>query len=165
MKHLPAVVLFRIDERLIHGQVVTAWVGHTKARQILVIDDNAAADSLMSSILKMAAPPGITVTVASVGEGRRLLAGAGEDDNTIVIMKNPQEAARLLIGGPPALPPEVNMGNAGMAPGRSKLTASVYLDPAGIDALKAIAAAGRTVYFQTIPADTRYRWDDIKALK
>jgi hypothetical protein len=45
-----------------------------------------------------------------------------------------------------------------MAPGRSKLTASVYLDPAGIDALKAIAAAGRTVYFQTIPAAARYRW-------
>jgi PTS system mannose-specific IIB component len=116
VKHLPAVVLFRIDERLIHGQVVTAWVGHTKARQILVIDDNAAADSLMSSILKMAAPPGITVTVASVGEGRRLLAGAGEDDNTIVIMKNPQEAARLLIAARPALPPEVNMGNAAWPP-------------------------------------------------
>ncbi len=163
--HLQTVVLFRIDERLIHSQVVTAWVGHTKARQILVIDDKAAADSLMSSILKMAAPPGVAVTVASVADGLDLLARDTADDNLIVIMKNPQEAARVLIGGPAALPAEVNMGNAGMAPGRVKLTPSVYLDAAGIDALKAIAAAGRTVYFQTIPADTRYRWEDIKALK
>lgn len=158
------IVLFRIDERLIHGQVVTAWVGHTKARQILVIDDKAANDSLMSSILKMAAPPGITVNVVTVEAGIALLAQDAVSGNLIVIVKNPVEAKRVLTAKLDNLPAEINMGNAGMAPGRVKLSPSVYLDAEGVAALKDIAASGCVVYLQTIPADKRIRWEEIKGI-
>jgi len=57
------IVLTRIDDRLIHGQVMTAWVKKTRANQILIIDDEVAKDDFMSEILKMSAPAGIDIVV------------------------------------------------------------------------------------------------------
>ncbi|MBE6083621.1 MAG: PTS sugar transporter subunit IIB, partial [Tissierellaceae bacterium] len=53
------IVLTRIDDRLIHGQVMTAWVKQTKATRIIIIDDVVAKDDFMKKVLTMAAPPGI----------------------------------------------------------------------------------------------------------
>ncbi len=57
------IVLTRIDDRLIHGQVMTAWVKKTRANQILIVDEEVAKDDFMSEILKMSAPSGIDILV------------------------------------------------------------------------------------------------------
>ena len=57
------LVLIRIDDRLIHGQVVTSWVGHTGATEVLIIDDPISKDNFLQRLLKAAAPEGIKVQV------------------------------------------------------------------------------------------------------
>ena len=56
----------RVDDRLIHGQVVTQWVNVFKAQHIVVIDNNVAKDKMQKSVLKFAAPPDIKVSIFSV---------------------------------------------------------------------------------------------------
>lgn len=51
------IVLCRIDSRLIHGQVVTKWVGQSQANRIAVVSDELDADPFMKNIYLMAAPP------------------------------------------------------------------------------------------------------------
>ena len=50
MKH---IVYARVDDRLVHGQVMTAWVLHTRASKVIIVDDKAARDSFMKMIMKI----------------------------------------------------------------------------------------------------------------
>ena len=50
------IVLVRIDDRLIHGQVMTAWVKETGANQIIIVDDEVSKDLFMSEVMKASAP-------------------------------------------------------------------------------------------------------------
>ena len=56
----------RVDDRLIHGQVITQWVKVFKAQKIVVIDNNVAKDKMQKNVLKFAAPPEIKVSIFSV---------------------------------------------------------------------------------------------------
>jgi mannose/fructose/N-acetylgalactosamine-specific phosphotransferase system component IIB len=58
--------LVRIDDRLIHGQVVALWVKHLQAKRIVIVDDQVAKDVFLQTVLRGAAPPGISVEVATL---------------------------------------------------------------------------------------------------
>jgi PTS system mannose-specific IIB component len=156
-----AIALFRIDERLVHGQIVVGWVNHVKARDILVVDDVSAKDQLLSTVLMMACPPGLSMQVVTVNDAVDILSSKTLDANTLVVVKTPVAAKELLSACLGIFPQEINMGNAGSAPNRKKLTPTVYLDDANQAALVEIVALGHTVFFQTVPTDTRYSWEQV----
>lgn len=84
------IVLTRIDDRLIHGQVMTAWVKKTRANQILIIDDEVAKDDFMSEILKMSAPAGIDIVVKGLDDAVTFLnAQEKENKRLIILVKAP----------------------------------------------------------------------------
>ncbi|RLC73770.1 MAG: PTS mannose/fructose/sorbose transporter subunit IIB, partial [Chloroflexi bacterium] len=65
--------LVRIDDRLIHGQVIAVWCKHRKFTRIVIVDDGVAADSFMVEVLGLAAPPDLRVDAFSVEDGVRAL--------------------------------------------------------------------------------------------
>ena len=67
------VLLARVDDRLIHGQVMTAWMKTYPATQIVIADDGVAKDEFMISVLETAAPAGVRVRVFGVDKTARLL--------------------------------------------------------------------------------------------
>lgn len=149
------IVLFRIDERLVHGQVVTAWVSYTRPEAILVFDELAAQDELLASILQLAAPPGIRLSVHKVSEASHVLQRVSVAQRVMIIVKDVHAARLLYEACGKLLPAEVNIGNAGMQPGRTRLTDSVYLDAAGKAAVQLLLNMGCKPYFQLIPARER----------
>ncbi|MDH3257844.1 MAG: PTS sugar transporter subunit IIB, partial [Deltaproteobacteria bacterium] len=60
------IALFRIDSRLVHGQVIEAWIPYTGASKIVVVDDKAASDFMLNEVMKMAVPPDIELQCSSV---------------------------------------------------------------------------------------------------
>lgn len=58
---MPNIVLSRIDERLIHGQVGVQWVGFAGANLVLVANDEAAADPVQQNLMEMVLAEGIAV--------------------------------------------------------------------------------------------------------
>ena len=62
------LVLVRVDCRLIHGQIIEAWVPFTRADTLLVANDDAASDTLQRSIMEMAVPPRLKVEVLGVAD-------------------------------------------------------------------------------------------------
>ena len=68
-----SVVLFRVDERLIHGQVVVGWARKLRPRRIIVVDDALAEDALEQSIYRTGIPEGIDADFWSEGEAARAL--------------------------------------------------------------------------------------------
>lgn len=57
------LVLTRIDDRLIHGQVMTAWIKQKNAVQVVVADDEVAEDEFMINVLEMAVPDEIAIGI------------------------------------------------------------------------------------------------------
>ena len=92
--------LVRIDDRLIHGQVIAVCCKHRRFSRIIIVDDGVAADPFMQEVLSLAAPPGLRVDVFSIEDGINVL---NEDPSnwgtTMVLMKSPSSAKRLYDGG------------------------------------------------------------------
>lgn len=94
------IIHIRIDERLIHGQIAGFWTNELKATRIMVIDDEISTDATEKSILRMAAPSGIALSVLSVEKAvANIASGKYGNQRVLVILKSPRTAVRLLEGG------------------------------------------------------------------
>lgn len=58
-----SLVLARIDQRLIHGIVVTQWAGATQAKRLMVVDDEVSKDEVQKSAMRMSKPVGTGMSI------------------------------------------------------------------------------------------------------
>jgi len=140
----------RIDSRLIHGQVVEAWLPHLAVRRVVVADDAAAADPMTRMAYGLAVPPDIEVVLSTVG-GTDFAALAGDGVRTLLLFRDVKSAVAARARGLPAVP--LNLGNVHSGPGREAISRSVFLDQSDTDALHALAAGGMEVSVQAVPSE------------
>jgi mannose/fructose/N-acetylgalactosamine-specific phosphotransferase system component IIB len=113
-----AIVLVRIDDRLIHGQVVGGWMPVIQAERVVVVSDRAAGDSLQTGLMRMAVPDGVTVDVLTVNQAAPLLKNeAWGTQRVLLLLPGLTELAALVDAG--AAFAQVNLGGLHDAPGRS----------------------------------------------
>ncbi|MDT2669885.1 PTS sugar transporter subunit IIB [Enterococcus dongliensis] len=93
------IVLARIDDRLIHGQVMTAWLQFTGGNHIVIVDDATAGDEFTKSIMSMAVPNGIKLSILGIDDGAKLLTNIPEGHKIIVLAKEPQAYLSLIEKG------------------------------------------------------------------
>ena len=112
------LVLVRIDDRLIHGQIATQWLKTTHANKVLVMDDALPDNAFQVRILKAAAPSGIKVVVKDVEGGVAwCLREPKEDERVMVLVKVPETIEALIDGGISLH--DVILGGMGFKEGRS----------------------------------------------
>lgn len=135
------IVLVRVDDRLIHGQVAVGWTRTVGATHIVVANDEVAKDATQKALLKLATPVGVKATMLSVADAAAALAGAKfGNDNVMILVRDPQSLLGLMQGGVTLT--KVNIGNVRVAPGRERLTKEVAASPTEIEAWKALDRAG-----------------------
>ncbi len=139
----------RIDDRLIHGQVVEGWVQYLKATRILVADDRVAANAHQRSIMELAAPQGLTVTIGGIEDICGQVRAAGENERSILLFSNPTDVLRALKSG--LLCQSINLGGMRYIPGKRKLREVLSVDDVDIASLRAILSRGITVCIQSVP--------------
>ncbi len=144
------IAFIRIDDRLIHGQVVEGWVNFLKATCIVVADDTVASNGLQRTILELSVPQGLTVFVGTVGEVcERLRTKAFDSERIILLFSKPSDVLRALKAGLDC--PALNIGGMHFVPGKRKLMDLLAVDDADLEALKEIAARGIKVDVQAVP--------------
>jgi mannose/fructose/N-acetylgalactosamine-specific phosphotransferase system component IIB len=144
------IALVRVDDRLIHGQVVLGWVRMVGATRIVVADDDVAKDEMQKTLMQFAAPPGVETSIVPVDEAGAALAHDGFPDDTVMVLaRGPRELVRLMAAGVPLT--KVNVGNVRAAPGRERLTKEVAADPDDLAAWQALDAAGVALEAVWIP--------------
>jgi len=154
------IVLTRIDDRLIHGQVVTAWVKHTKGNRIIIADDTLVNDSFMQQVLKMAAPSGIKVDVFSKEDTVKDLKESSKNDEKIIILiKVPQVIEYLVDNGVEIR--TLILGGMGARIGRRRFHKNISVDDAELECFKRLSDKGVQVLVQIVPDE---RAIDIKKL-
>lgn len=154
------IVLCRIDSRLIHGQVVTKWVGQSQANRIVVVSDELDADPFMKNIYLMAAPPSIKVDCY----GNESFAAAWKEnqlgDGKVLVLFPSLAAIQQAV----ELGFEINniqVGGLGDGPNRKAVFQNITLDDKDVGILNALKDRGIQVFFQTIPEDKPQSLDDI----
>ena len=94
------MALVRVDNRLVHGQILEAWVPFIKAKCIMVVDDNAASDFFCETVIRMAVPSEIEINICSVEDFiANYVYAQGKGKKTIVLFSNIADAMRAYSGG------------------------------------------------------------------
>lgn len=146
-----APLLARIDDRLIHGQVVVGCCEPLGARRILLVDDTVAADPLQQKLYRAGVPPRVAVDFAAVaGAAERLdqLAAEGEIDGLVVVVARARVMARLLSAGVRFRC--VQLGGAHAREGARELVDGVFLDEPDRQALRELIRQGTEVVIQPV---------------
>jgi PTS system N-acetylgalactosamine-specific IIB component len=147
------IALVRVDNRLLHGQILEAWLPRLKAARIVIADDEAARSALARQAMTLCLPPELPAQIAPVdGVDWDHLAAAKEP--VLVLVRDVKDLTRAAETGlTPSLAPRVNVGNVHFGPGRKPVTPSVFLDASEVRALEALAGSGFEVELRAIPSD------------
>lgn len=148
-----SVVLYRIDDRLIHGQIMTAWSKSTKTNKIFIIDNLVAQDQFMQKVLTMAAPRDIKVEIHTLESGLDALKNQKDiiNDKILVLVKTPQVIEFLVTNGVPIK--FLNVGGMGAGPNRKSIYKNISASQEEIATLKKIHDMGVEIEFRIVPDD------------
>ena len=154
------IELYRVDDRLIHGQVVIGW-GHPLAlRFIVLVDDGVAANDWERELYRMGTPPEVELYFETAESAlARMPAFAARPDPGLLLTADVATMERLCAGCEGIR--EVNIGGLHHRSGRSPCLPYVFLSPDDEAALKAIAARGVRVIAQDLPASDPVELGDL----
>lgn len=145
-----SIVLFRVDERLIHGQVVIGWGNELRPDRYVVVDDELAVSEWEQELYRLAVADR-DVVFSAVDEARGLIPTWAEDTKrTIVLTRDIRSMCRLAEGGGLA-GQRVNLGGLHHAPGKTELLPYLYVTEADRADLEALASAGADVSARDLP--------------
>lgn len=152
------ISMLRIDDRLIHGQVALVWSKELAVNRIIVANDTIANDALQADVLKMAAPDTVKTSVITVEKAIKLVTDPrAEKLKILVVTNNPHDVKR--ITDELNEKPFIDVANVGRVAGnldqKTKLSETVYMDDAEIEACKAVMASGHKMYHQPLPTDSK----------
>ena len=144
--------LVRIDDRLVHGQVVAGWIPHLRAEEVLVACDAAAADPTQVLLMRLALPDAVELNVLPVAQAARhpVLRGS-HPARVLVLASGPREVLGLLENG--ARFSSVNVGGLHHTAGRVQLGKAIFLSEADKTALKEISRRGVRLEGRALPAE------------
>ena len=145
------VLLYRIDERLIHGQVVMGWGPQLGAEHYLVVDDELAASEWEQDLYRLGLPDTATANFLSVGDARARLSDLDADPRRTVVLTRTIAAMIGLAEGGGLRGREVNLGGLHHEAGRTERVPYVFLGEAEEEDLQALADQGVEVLAQDLP--------------
>ncbi|MHC1685831.1 MAG: PTS system mannose/fructose/N-acetylgalactosamine-transporter subunit IIB [Clostridiaceae bacterium] len=144
------VVVARVDDRLIHGQVVTAWAVTTRANRIIIVDDVVANDTFNTRVIKLLAPAGVAVDIYTIEEGIKVLKGdPSPNERVIILTKTPITFDALIEGGVEL--EKVILGGMGLRDARKPFVKNVSCSPEEIDSIRNMVNKGVNVVYQLVP--------------
>ncbi|MEX5522693.1 mannose/fructose/sorbose PTS transporter subunit IIA [Bacillus cereus] len=153
-------VLVRVDSRLLHGQVATAWTKSTQPNRIIVVSDAVSKDDLRKKLIEQAAPPGVKANVIPISKMIEV-----EKDprfgntNALVLFENPLDVLRVIEGGVDIK--EVNVGSMAHSTGKVVVNKVLSMGREDVGAFEKMKAKGIHFDVRKVPNDSRANMDDI----
>lgn len=150
-----AVLLYRVDERLIHGQVVVGWGSVLRPDLIVVVDDDLAASSWEQELYTLGLPAEVSAAFMTVAEARAALDSWRASQRRIIVLTRDLQTMARLAGGGTLRGEEVNLGGIHAAPGRRAVLPYLFLSPAEEESLAELVASGASVSARDLPGSRR----------
>jgi mannose/fructose/N-acetylgalactosamine-specific phosphotransferase system component IIB len=144
------ITLVRVDNRLIHGQVVEAWLPHLKVQRVVVADDEAASSPLIRAAMALAVQSAIEVQIQPLAEVN--FAALTKDGVRTLVLLRDVAAVPFAFAHGLALE-QLNLGNVHFGAGRRQVSPSVFLAEAELQALQGLSNQGVRVEARAVPSE------------
>lgn len=157
---MPDILLTRIDNRLVHGQVGVAWTSSLAGCNLIVVaDDIVASDEVQQSLMRATAQnAGCGIRFFTIEKTIAVIHKASPRQHIFLVVRNPQSALALVEGGVPI--DKLCIGNMHMSAGKVVSNEThVYVDDKDLEDLRYIRAQGVDVYIQIAPGDKKYDFE------
>lgn len=153
------IVLARVDDRLIHTEILTLWVPEVRANRILIVDDIVAKDKFRSKVIKEMAPDGLIIHVYGIDRAVEKLKEppSFDGERVIVIAESPIVFEELMKCGIRIT--QLNIGGMGIRGERKTVARRIACDDREMESIQQMIRKGVHVYFQTIPKKS---WEEAK---
>ena len=145
-----SLVLYRIDDRLIHGQVVVGWAQPLDVGFIVLVDDQVAASDWEQELYRMGVPPGLQVYFDTTGGAIKAIPAYRADPRRGILLT--PDIATMHTLADAGVVEAVNVGGLHHRPGRTQRLRYVFLTPEEETELRAIGATGVPVTAQDVPS-------------
>lgn len=147
-----SLALVRIDDRLVHGQVVLGWIPFLKADLVLVASQAAAQDPVQVTLMSLALPAGVALEVLAPAQAARHPGlSAADKRRVLVLVPGPREAIELVEAGVPLS--RVNVGGMHYTAGKVQLGKAVFLSAEDKEALRELSRRGAALEGRALPGD------------
>ena len=146
--------LVRIDSRLLHGQVATAWAPMSKAERIIVASDEVAEDDLRKSLIVQAAPAGVKAHVLPLFKLEKISKDPRFGETSVFILfENPQDALRAVEAGVPI--EEINVGSMAHSEGKTMVNKVLSMDKDDVETFEKLRDHGVKFDVRKVPNDSK----------
>lgn len=150
----PNILLTRIDNRLVHGQVGVTWTKTIGANLIVVADDIVATDKMQQALMEVTAKSsGAGIRFFTIDHTAEIIGRAAPEQKIFIVVRTPKAARSLVEKG--VMMKDVNVGNMHFSEGKHSLTKKVYVDDEDMEDLKYLVSKGVYVYCQDVPGDSK----------
>lgn len=154
--------LVRIDDRLIHGQVVVGWVRFLNADHIIVANDAAAKDAMQKALYEMVVPRELKVSILTLSEtAEKFKQNVFGNETIILLLSSPRDVLELMNLG--MIIKSINVGGMRYEPGKRQISKSVSVSDDDCVALGELIAKGIEIEGRAVPTDEKL--DIIKLCK
>lgn len=148
-----SIVLTRLDDRLIHGQVVVGWVQHLGVKRIVLVDDEVRSNAWEQELYALGVPGDITVEFVSVNEAVEAVRDWNADRTRTLVLAGRVDTIVQLCEGTDVIR-KVNVGGLHESGGRTQRLAFVYLTVGEAEQLRRLREHGVDVSAQDVPTAT-----------
>ena len=139
----------RIDDRLLHGQVVVSWIPYLKATEVVIADDEYANDEFMRELIMSSSPEGVNVHIKTISETADFL--KVDSENNVLVLLRTIEGLKELVKRVKIK--NINIGGIGAAKGRKRYYNSIHLSDHELNILKDMAKENVNVEVRILPRD------------
>lgn len=155
------ITLVRVDNRLLHGQVLETWIPKLGAQEVVVADDEAARSPLARAAMTLCVPPELRVRVEPLALTDFAALAASKARVLVLLRDVPALVEAVHRGLSPALAPRLNLGNIHYSAGRRPASPSVFLTADELGDLAKLAASGFDLEARAIPSDAPAGLDEL----
>lgn len=146
--------LARIDDRLIHGQVVTVWAKEADAQRIIIVSEEVNNDEIRKTLVKQAAPPGIKVNIVDVEKAVKVYQNPKYAGETVFyLFTNPLEVLEMVEAEVPIR--TLNVGGMQFKQGRTQVTKAVSVAPEDATAFRKLSELGVELDNRVVATDAK----------
>lgn len=150
----PNILLTRIDNRLVHGQVGVTWTSTIGANLLVVVDDEVAGDDIQQKLMGMTADTyGFGIRFFTIEKTINVISKAAPHQKIFLICRTPATVRKLIEGGVPLK--EVNVGNMHFSEGKRQISNKVYVNNQDLEDLQFIKKNNINVFIQDVPGDQK----------
>lgn len=146
------LLLTRIDNRLVHGQVGVTWVNHLGANLIVVANDAVSQDQVQQKLMEMVVPDSIGIRFFSIQKTIDVIQKASPKQLIFLVCRTPQDVVRLVEGGVPI--EKVNIGNMHFSEGKTQISKTVSVDASDLTALRRLKELGVKMEIRRVPDES-----------